>query len=69
MDEEANEIWEINGTIMGNKVELEFNNLKDNSRIIATGQVSKDGTIAGNAANDSGELFEWEAEGAFVKTS
>jgi len=59
-------LWEVNGTMAGNKVEIEFSNLKDDKRIVATGEIQKDGTIAGRAATEDGELFEWEATDALT---
>lgn len=62
------EIWEVVGTLSGRKVEMEFNNIKGSKRIIATGEVQKDGLITGRAATDSGELMEWESLDALKKT-
>lgn len=62
----SNALWEVTGTVVGNKMELELINLKDEGRIVATGEINKDGTIIGKAASHEGELFEWEASDALV---
>ncbi len=60
-DENPDEIWEVTGTVSGNKVELELTHASGTKRIIATGTIQKDGVMEGRAASDAGELFEWEA--------
>lgn len=62
----ANELWEISGTLLNGKMEIEFNNLKTSKRILATGEVQKDGVILGRAATEEGELMEWEAADALT---
>ncbi len=62
------EIWEVVGTFTNGKVEMEFSNIKSARRIIATGNVQKDGLIVGRAATDSGELMEWESADALKNT-
>ena len=60
-----NEVWEVTGTIVGNKVEIEFSNINASERIVASGKIEDD-LIAGKAATEDGELFEWEATDALV---
>jgi len=54
-------LWEVVGTVIGDKVELEFANPLGSERIIAVGSISEDGSLTGRAANTNGEEFEWEA--------
>ena len=63
---ESHEMWEVAGTIVGNKVEIEFSSINADERIIASGEINEDGTIAGKAATEEGELYEWEATDALV---
>jgi hypothetical protein len=63
---EHSEIWEVNGTIAGNKVEIEFSGVNAGERIIASGEISEDGIILGKAATEDGELYEWEATDALA---
>lgn len=63
------ELWEVNGTMVGNKVEIEFSNLNTSKRILAAGRIDKDGVIIGKAATEEGELTEWEATDALVNNS
>lgn len=57
------EVWEITGTILGNKVEIEFQNINASERIVATGEIEND-SIVGKAATEDGQLLEWEATDA-----
>lgn len=57
------EVWEITGTILGNKVEIEFQNLNADGRIVASGEIKND-SIIGKAATEDGQLMEWEATDA-----
>jgi hypothetical protein len=58
------ELWEVVGTIVDGKVEMELSNLKSFKRIVASGEVQDDGIILGRAATDDGELMEWESSDA-----
>ena len=66
---EKSELWEVTGTAVGNKVEIEFTGINDGERIVASGEITEDGVILGKAANEDGELFEWEATDALVSKS
>ncbi|OGM31656.1 hypothetical protein A2803_04475 [Candidatus Woesebacteria bacterium RIFCSPHIGHO2_01_FULL_44_21] len=66
---QAGEVWEVAGTLVDNKVEIEFNNVTNSKRILAAGKIDKDGVILGRAATEEGELFEWETTDALMKTS
>lgn len=59
------DIWEVTGTIVGDKVELELQNLNLASRIVASGEIKND-VIVGKAATEEGELLEWEATDALI---
>lgn len=61
-----NEVWEVAGTLVNGKVEIELEDINATKRIIASGKVSEDGTVSGRAADEDGELFEWEATDALV---
>ncbi len=65
------ELFEVAGTLKGDKVEIELTSLKGEERIVASGKIDKDGVISGRAATEAGELFEWETTDALVnaKTS
>ena len=58
---EIGEVFEVVGTVVGDKVELELANPLGGERIIAVGKIDEDGNLAGRAASDEGEEFEWEA--------
>lgn len=57
-------VWEVVGTVAGNKMEFELNSLKDSARIVAIGEIYEDGSVQGKAATNDGELLEWEATDA-----
>ena len=65
-EQNRNEVWEVVGTVLGDKVEIEFTSLRAGERIVASGKVDKDGLIIGKAATEDGELFEWETQDAIV---
>lgn len=67
-DQNPEEIWEVTGTAIGNKVEIELMHASGTERIIATGTIQKDGGMEGRAASEAGELFEWEAIDALVSS-
>lgn len=63
---EDGDIWEVVGTVSGNKMEMEMTNLTEKGRIVASGEIQDDGSVAGKAATEDGELLEWEATDALV---
>ena len=64
-----NQVWEVTGTVVGTKLELSLENVNSSYRIVATGKVDEDGVLSGRAADELGELYEWEAtDGAVVQT-
>lgn len=62
---ESGQIYEVVGTVVGDKVELELANPHGGDRIVAVGEIDEDGNLAGRAADANGQEFEWETtEGA-----
>lgn len=57
---DAGEVFEVVGTVVGDKVELELASPLGGERIVAVGKIDEDGNLAGKAASDEGEEFEWE---------
>lgn len=60
-DQESSRVWEVVGTVVGDKVELELASPLGGERIVAVGKIDEDGNLAGRAASEEGEEFEWEA--------
>lgn len=64
--EGQDDLWEVTGTVVNDKVEMEFVSPRKGKRIVATGKIEKDGMILGQAASEDGEVFEWETTDALV---
>jgi hypothetical protein len=62
--DKPDQMWEVSGRVVGDKLEFEMSDINSSYRIIATGKVDKDGVIIGRAASEDGEAFEWEASDA-----
>lgn len=65
-ENKSSRVWEVVGSVVGDKIELEFQNPLGEDRIVAVGSIDEDGNLAGRAANEEGEEFEWESTEGFA---